>query len=87
MQQLTTPFSNAQIELLKLFSTNLTDSDLVELKRILLEFKFRRVTAMADKLWDEKGWNNDDMNRLLHTHMRKPYRSQNDYLKNKPSAS
>lgn len=74
---LQTPFSNAQLELLKLFSTELTEQ---ELKRILLAFKFKRVTEMADKVWDEKGWTNEDMEKLLHTHLRTPYKSQEERL-------
>ncbi|MEZ4952801.1 MAG: hypothetical protein R2825_04405 [Saprospiraceae bacterium] len=81
---LATPFSNAQLELLKLFSSDLTDNDLEELKRILLAFKFKRVTQLADKIWEEKGWTNEDVERMLHTHMRTPYDSQDKTLKNKP---
>ena len=77
---LQTPFSNAQLELLKLFSTDLTVQELQDLKRLLVAFKFKRVTEMADKVWDEKGWTNEDMDRLLHTHLRTPYKSQEEYL-------
>jgi hypothetical protein len=80
---LQTPFSNAQLELLKLFSTDLNAQDLQELKRILLEFKFKRVTEMADKVWDEKGWTEEHVEKLLHTHMRTPYKSQAEFLKKK----
>jgi len=84
---LQTPFSNAQLELLKLFSTDLTALELQELKRMLLAFKFKRVTEMADKIWDEKGWTNEDMEKLLHTHLRTPYKSQEEHLnRKKPQA-
>ncbi len=81
---LSTPFSNAQLELLKLFSSDLSPVDLEELKRILLAFKFKRVTQLADKIWEEKEWTEEDMKEMLHTHMRTPYESQNKALKNKP---
>jgi hypothetical protein len=85
--QLQTPFTNAQLELLKLFSTELSEQELQELKRTLLAFKFKRVTEMADKVWDEKGWTNEDMDKLLHTHLRTPYKSQADYInRKKPEA-
>ena len=48
-------FSNAQLELLKLFSTDLEEKELKELKKILLEFKFKLVTKIADEIWEEKG--------------------------------
>ena len=81
--QLHTPFNNAQLELLKLFSTNLSEHDLQELKHLLLEFKFRRVTELADKAWDEQGWTNESVDKLLHTHLRTPYKSQEKHLSNK----
>jgi len=83
--KLQTPFSNAQLELLKLFSTDLSEEDMKELKRLLLEFKFKKVTELADKAWEEKGWTDEDVDRMLHTHMRTPYKSQEEYLKNKKS--
>jgi hypothetical protein len=86
-ENLQTPFSNAQLELLKLFSTDLNAQDLQELKRILLEFKFKRVTEMADKVWDENSWSEEHVEKLLHTHLRTPYKSQEEFLKKeKPQA-
>ena len=78
-----TPFNNAQLELLKLFSTNLSEQDLQELKHLLLEFKFKKVTALADKAWEEQGWTNESVDKLLHTHLRTPYKSQEKHLSNK----
>lgn len=80
-QQITTPFSNAQLELLKLFSTDLKDNDLEDLKKILLKFKFQLVTKMADEVWEEKGWTNETMDDFLNTHMRTPYKSKEQYDK------
>lgn len=80
---LQTPFNNAQLELLKLFSMDLSHRELEDLKRLLLAFKFKRVTALADKVWEEKGWTNEDMEKLLHTHLRTPYKSQEKHIKNK----
>ena len=77
---LQTPFNNAQLELLKLFSTDLSDQDLRELKQLLLKFKFERVTELADKAWDEKGWTNKEVEKLLHTNLRTPYKSQEKHL-------
>ena len=81
MSQLSTPFSNAQLELLKLFSSNLSDIELDELKRLLLEFKFQKVTKIADKIWEEKGWTEDKVKKILKSHLRTPYDSQNEEAK------
>jgi hypothetical protein len=78
---ISTPFSNAQLELLKLFSNDLKDVELQELKKILLEFKFQRVTKMVDEIWDEKGWTEETMNEFLNTHMRTPYKAKEQHDK------
>ena len=49
------PFTEAQLELLKVLATNLSDEDMKELKRVLLEFRFKNISIMADKLLDAQG--------------------------------
>lgn len=51
-----TPFNTAQLELLKLFAEGVNEQEMTELKRILLDFKFKRVSDLADKIIDEKKW-------------------------------
>ncbi len=80
---LQTPFNNAQLELLKLFSTDLSEQDLRDLRQLLLKFKFERVIELADKAWDEKGWTNEKVEKLLHTNLRTPYKSQEKHLSRK----
>jgi len=63
--QLQTPLSNVQMELLKLYSTNLSDEDLKELKDQLAKFYAKRSIKRANEAWNEKGYTNDDMDRLL----------------------
>ncbi|HEY8931339.1 MAG TPA: hypothetical protein VIM55_19200 [Mucilaginibacter sp.] len=65
MSVLNYPLSNVQMELMKLFSTNLSDSELVELKDVLARFYAEKATSEADRLWDEKGLTDDDMEKLL----------------------
>ncbi len=49
------PFNDAQLELLKVLATNLSDEDMKELKKVLLEFRFKQISIMADKLLDAQG--------------------------------
>lgn len=79
--------SNVQIELMKLFATDVPDEELENLKKILLEFKFERATKLADKVWEEKGWTEADMYRLLKTHERTPYKAQEEFKKKQSSKS
>ncbi len=47
-------FSNIQMELLKLYATNISDSELKEIKQKLAEFFAQKTVSEADKLWDKK---------------------------------
>ena len=68
--------SNAQLELLKLFSRDFSGTELLELKRILVKFLAQKAIRAANETMDEKGWGQDDLDQLLHTHERTPYPSK-----------
>lgn len=59
------PLSNLQLELLKLYSTNLSQDELLDLKRVLAKYFAQRAIHGADKIWEEKGLSNEDMNKWL----------------------
>ncbi len=63
-------FSNAQLLLLKAFATNLTEEELLELQNAYAQILGRRATAAANRVWDEKGWTDEDVDRMLNTKMR-----------------
>jgi hypothetical protein len=65
------PFTNVQLELLKIFSHQLNESDLIDLKKTIAVFFAERLIIQADKSWDEKKWNNETVDKLLLTKMRK----------------
>ena len=58
--------SNVQMELLKLYSTNLSEQELLDLKKTLAKFYAKRAIKTADKLWDEKKLSSEDMEAWLH---------------------
>jgi len=59
------PLSNLQLEILELYSTNLTEKDLNELKTILGKFYADRAVQEADRLWDEKNLSDEIMEQWL----------------------
>lgn len=63
--------SPAQVELLKLFSRDIPEKDWVELRQLIARFFAERSIEEANKVWDEKGWTEEDAERLLHGHFRK----------------
>ncbi len=65
MNTLNFPLSNVQMELLKIFSTGVSDSEIGELKAVIANFYANKATRRADEIWDEKGLTNDDMDKWL----------------------
>ncbi len=55
------PFSNVQLELLKLFATNLSAEEIAELRRELARFYARKSIDSANKAWIEKELSNSIM--------------------------
>lgn len=75
MSDIQFPLNETQVALLKL-SEKLSESELRELKKLIIAFKARRLAQLADKVWDEKGWTQETMQAFLQEHMRTPYKSQ-----------
>ena len=69
-----TKLSNLQLELLKIFSRNISDEQLLEIKAILSAYFAEKATKEMDRLWDERGWTQETMQQWLKEHMRTPYK-------------
>ena len=54
----TTSLSNIQQELIKLYSFNLPQNDLINIKQILANYFAQKAISEADKIWDEKKYDN-----------------------------
>ena len=65
MLQVQKSLSNVQVELLKLYSTNLSDADLKDLRLMLAKFYAEKSIKLANKVWDEKGLTDEDMDKWL----------------------
>ena len=57
--------SNVQIELLKLYATDLSEEDLQELRQQLAQFYARKSVQKANEAWQEKGLTQEDMDKWL----------------------
>lgn len=58
MQQ-SNSLSNLQLELLKLYAFNLPEKQLKDIKKMLANYFAKQVDLEMDKLWEEKGWDED----------------------------
>ncbi len=73
MAQINYPLSNMQLELLKMFSRDIEESDLIEIKRLIVKYLAKKLSDTTTEVWKEKNWTDEDMDQLLNTHMRTPY--------------
>jgi hypothetical protein len=76
MEALARPLSNLQLELLKTFSHQLSDQDLLKIKALLAAFFAKKSIEAANRVWDEEGWNPEQVEQMLHTKMRTPYQQK-----------
>lgn len=67
--------TNLQLELIKLFSYNLSERQLMEVKDMLAKYFASKATEEMDKIWEDEGLNNETMEAWADEHMRAP--SQN----------
>ncbi|HYV91372.1 MAG TPA: hypothetical protein VE978_06300 [Chitinophagales bacterium] len=69
-----TKLTNLQLELLKIFSVQMSEEQLLELKDVLSNFFLTKAREEADRQWDEKGWTQETMKQWLTEHYRTPYK-------------
>ncbi len=50
------PFSNIQLELLKIFPHNLNETDVKAIKKMLARYFMEKAVNEADKIAEEKGY-------------------------------
>ena len=59
------PLSNIQAELLKLFSAEIPESHLLELKKVMAKFLMDKARDKADAIWDQKGYSDEKLQQIL----------------------
>ena len=66
--------NSAQYEVLNLLSCLDKDEDVVELKKVIVQFLNSRLQRELDNLWDNGTLTEEKVNRWQTEHMRTPYR-------------
>jgi hypothetical protein len=66
------PLSNLQREMLKLFAKDVSEKDLIAIRQLIGQYFAEKAMDLADESWQEKGWTNEDAEKLLKTKMRTP---------------
>lgn len=66
--------SNLQLELLKIFSFDISEEQLLEIKALLVRYFADKVTQDMDQLFEEQGWGAEKIEEWSKEHMRTPYK-------------
>lgn len=69
--ELKPPLSNAQLKLLKLFSRDVPESDLLELKAILVRFLAEKATSAMDAFLTQEGITPEEVDGWASEHNRR----------------
>lgn len=67
------PLTNLQLELLKVFSHDLSENELKEIKSLLLEYFAKKAVVEADKVWDTEKWSEKKIKTILNDSERTTY--------------
>ena len=70
----TQKLSNLQLELLKVFSYQLNDIQLFEIRDILAKYFAEKATHEMDVLWNVNNWDSATMDNWANEHMRTLYK-------------
>lgn len=62
--------SNIQLELLKLYATDISDEDLINIKRLMVQYFAEKITRQMDMLWEENNWTAQTMHDWAKGHVR-----------------
>jgi hypothetical protein len=71
MATINQPLSNVQLEILKAFNHNLSDSELQEFRQTLALFFAHKAIKKANEVWEEEGWNDEKVENILKIKMRR----------------
>ncbi len=66
-------FTQAQLELLRMFSKKFPEKVWLEVKELLSNYFMENAIKEMDNLFEQNGWGEEKINEWATTHMRKPY--------------
>ena len=67
----TNSLSNLQLELLRTYSRDVSEEDVVAIRQFLAQYFAEKAMNMADQVWDANSWTSYDTQRLAQIHNRK----------------
>lgn len=74
METLNFPLNEQQLHFLRMFSKELPKEDFDFMRKIASEYFANKLMDEMDKVWDEKNWTNETMDKFKNEHFRLPYK-------------
>ena len=68
----TQKLSNLQLELLKVFSYQLNNQQLGDIKKLLANYFAEQATKEVDKLWEKNNWDNETITEWVGEYLKTP---------------
>jgi len=59
------PLSNIQSEMLKLFSVDIPEKHLIEIRNMIARFLLDKARDKADAVWENKGYTDESLEQIL----------------------
>ncbi|HEX8530624.1 MAG TPA: hypothetical protein VF646_11400 [Cytophagales bacterium] len=69
----TTKFTSLQLELLRIFSRNPSEQELIDIKNLIARYYADKASDEMDRLWEERGYTDETMQQWAKEHMRALY--------------
>jgi len=66
--------TNLQQELMKIFSIQMTEQELLEIRSLLANYFAQKSDDEMERVWKEKGYSTDTIKQWANEHMRTPYK-------------
>jgi hypothetical protein len=63
--------SNLQLELLRTYTRQVSNEDLLVIRKMLADYFAQKAMNLADKVWENNNWTDIDTKRLSAEHNRK----------------
>ena len=63
-------FNSAQVDLIQLLAQDLDKEELTELRKVLVQFRFKMVTERANRIAAANGWEAENINAISQEHFR-----------------
>ncbi len=70
-----TKLNDMQLFMIKQFDRPLTDEQQIEIKKMLSDYFAHLIDKEIDRIWEERGMTQKNLDKALKAHRRTPYRS------------